>query len=270
MVGPLIALAAAQYADGRIGDATASIDRAVAMSEAAYGKDHWGSMSARIEQIGILDASGKADEAVEIAEELLATAGRALGPEDIRYPGVLDAVARVYFPAGRRVEAVDLLLEAVRLHEAGAGALHPSTLIFMSNLTAALLFSGRTAEAEATGRVVVARNEDVLGPDHPQLVSALLGLAQAIREQGRFAEAAPIYQRALELAERHELRGQKLGAVQFNYATALWDGAIDRARALDLAGAALRTCATAQREGWDLTQDIDEIRSWLNERERGP
>ncbi len=267
VAAPLISLASMQFADGRLDDATRTIERAAATTEAAFGTDHWGTMSARLEQMTILDASGQSDRAVEIADRLLDTAERVLGPKDIRYPGVLDAVARVYFPAGREEEAIALFREAVRLHEIGAGEQHPSTLIFMGNLAASLLFSNRLEEAEVTGRIVLERNEEVLGPDHPQLVLALLGLAQSIREQGRWAEAAPLYQRALDLAETHAVRGERLGAIQFNYAVALWDGDIDRARALELARAALRNYAAAERDGWVLTEEIAAARTWLNERE---
>jgi hypothetical protein len=96
----------------------------------------------------------------------------------------------------------------------------------------------------------------------------LMTLAQAIHEQGRHAEAAPVYHRALEIGERHEMRGQKLGAVQFNYASTLWEGDIDRPRALELAREALRSYAAAEREGWDLQQEIDATRTWLNAREK--
>jgi hypothetical protein len=49
---------------------------------------------------------------------------------------------------------------------------------------------------------------------------------------------------------------------------ALWDGDIDRARALELAREALRSYAAAEREGWDLHEEIDDTRSWLNTREK--
>ena len=44
--------------------------------------------------------------------------------------------------------------------------------------------------------------EKALGPDHPDVATALNNLAELYREQGRYAEAAPLYKRSLAIYEK--------------------------------------------------------------------
>jgi tetratricopeptide (TPR) repeat protein len=44
--------------------------------------------------------------------------------------------------------------------------------------------------------------EDRLGPEHPDTATALNSLAEFYRERGRYEEAEPLYQRALDIAEK--------------------------------------------------------------------
>ena len=49
---------------------------------------------------------------------------------------------------------------------------------------------------------MLALTEKTLGPDHPDVASALNNLAVLCRDQGRYAEAEPLFQRALAIAEK--------------------------------------------------------------------
>ena len=46
-------------------------------------------------------------------------------------------------------------------------------------------------------QALLAINEKALGPDHPSVELALNDLAELYKEQGRYAEADPLYRRAL-------------------------------------------------------------------------
>ena len=63
-----------------------------------------------------------------------------------------------------------------------------------------------------------------MGPDHPNTTTSLNNLAELYRDQGKYAEAEPLYQRALAIYE------QQLGAshpttqiVRRNYTSLLQD-----------------------------------------------
>jgi tetratricopeptide (TPR) repeat protein len=269
LIGILISQAAALHEVGNLHEAATAAQRAVEISEAAYGREHYGTLCARMEWMAILDASGDTQRAVAIAQDVLETTQRTMEEGDARYPGVLDAVGRVYFTAGRQVDAAALLRDAVRLQEAAQGENHPATLILLGNLAATELGTQQFEAAEVTSRAALDRFRTVFGPDHPRLIGARLRLAAAVQGQGRPAEAIPQLEAALGLAERHDVRGQTRGAIEFYLAMALDESGRDGDRAVELARTALRTYAEAQREGWDLVAEIDEVRAFLNERESG-
>jgi Tfp pilus assembly protein PilF len=57
---------------------------------------------------------------------------------------------------------------------------------------------------------VLAINEKALGPDHPSVALALNDLAELYKEQGRYADADPLYKRAL--ASTPEQKGSILSS----------------------------------------------------------
>ena len=269
LVATLISQAEALHEVGNLGEAADVAQRAVSIGQEAFGTEHYGTLKARMEWMSILDAGGNMGEAAEIAEEVLATARRMMKEDDARYPGVLDSVGRVYFLAGRQVDAVALLRDAVRLQEAAAGENHPKTLILLGNLAGGELGTQQFEAAEDTCRVALERFRKVFGPEHPRLVGAYLRLAAAVRGQGHHEEAIPLLEASLDLAERHGVRGQMRGAIEFHLAMVLDESGRDPERAMELARTALRTYVEAQKEGWGLAQEIDDVRGFLNERESG-
>ena len=44
--------------------------------------------------------------------------------------------------------------------------------------------------------------EKALGPEHPQVAPSLVGLAGLYRAQGKYAEAEPLYKRAVVIVEK--------------------------------------------------------------------
>jgi hypothetical protein len=60
---------------------------------------------------------------------------------------------------------------------------------------------GQPAEAARMYQVAIRRAER-FGPHDARLVTSLIGLADLYRAQGKLAEAAPLYQRALAIGEK--------------------------------------------------------------------
>jgi len=60
----------------------------------------------------------------------------------------------------------------------------------------------RYTEAEPLYQRALAISEQQVGPEHPQVVYSLNGLANLYAEQGRYTEAEPLYQRALAISEQ--------------------------------------------------------------------
>ena len=61
---------------------------------------------------------------------------------------------------------------------------------------------GRYGEAEPLFQRSLAIYEKALGPDHPEVATALNNLAVLYEDQGRYGEAEPLYQRSLAIAKK--------------------------------------------------------------------
>ena len=70
------------------------------------------------------------------------------------------------------------------------------------NNLAVLYCQGRYAEAEPFIKRSLAIAEKALGPEHPDVGTALNNLAVLYRSQGRYAEAEPLYKRSLAIREK--------------------------------------------------------------------
>ena len=71
--------------------------------------------------------------------------------------------------------------------------------IARSGLAAVLQRAGRLQDAEREYRAALAIRERHAGPRHPELAAGIVNLATVLDEQGRHAEAGPLYRRALAL-----------------------------------------------------------------------
>jgi tetratricopeptide (TPR) repeat protein len=92
--------------------------------------------------------------------------------------------------------------EAARKEAEPYGASDKRLLVTLFILAHSYSALGRHAEADRLYRQVILSFEKTLGPDHPEVASALNDLAELYRTQGRYAEAEPLYQRSLGIREK--------------------------------------------------------------------
>jgi esterase/lipase superfamily enzyme len=102
--------------------------------------------------------------------------------------------------ANKVPEALKYGNEAVKLTEAGGDK--PSVIELLRNLGDFAAQAGEDGPAAEYYTRALAAQESVLGPDHPDLVPALTALADLKLKDKRYAEAAALEQRILDI-ERH-------------------------------------------------------------------
>ncbi len=114
-------------------------------------------------------------------------------------------------PAGRYA----IRLVAVRAASAQDRALQTARQQSVEALR--LVAAGKFDEALQLAERVVETREQALGPEHPEVATALYRLANIYRgNKGDFARAEPLYQRALKLAEQTPAPGHpELGLINF-------------------------------------------------------
>ncbi len=78
---------------------------------------------------------------------------------------------------------------------------------------------GKYEEAEPLYKRSLEITEKSLGPDHPDVATALGNLAELYRQQGRYEEAEPLYKRVLDIFQRTFPNGHpNIDACENNYA----------------------------------------------------
>ncbi|KAG2492987.1 hypothetical protein HYH03_008886 [Edaphochlamys debaryana] len=94
--------------------------------------------------------------------------------------------------------AEELLRRSVEICVGGLGEKNPHTAWALAALAASLEAQpAKAAEAEELYRRALEARTAVQGPHHPRTIEATLTLANHLRNKGRFADAAPLYEAAV-------------------------------------------------------------------------
>ena len=125
----------------------------------------------------------------------------------------LEALAENHFSQGNLEEAQPLVLEALAIRRRYQGPLSPGVSDNLTKLGNIAYMRQDLPAAERYFRGNVAVDEKVLGPEHPDFATTLNNLARVLIEERRFAEAAPLLERAKSIAVRE--RGEEHAYMTF-------------------------------------------------------
>jgi tetratricopeptide (TPR) repeat protein/tRNA A-37 threonylcarbamoyl transferase component Bud32 len=163
---------------------------------------------------------GEHDKAVEYLQRSLSIRVAELGERDPTVAKTHNNLGTAFSDSHRYVEAERELRQAKLGFEEMLGDGHPHLSFTLSNLAAVLLERGREAgepgkfaeEAERHARRALEIRIRVFGPDHGSIASHHNNLGQALRHQGRFAEAREHFARSLALQSNSspEARAKRL------------------------------------------------------------
>jgi CHAT domain-containing protein/Tfp pilus assembly protein PilF len=162
-----------------------------------------------------MERAGKYDEALPLAEKLLAIREQELGPEHPEVAKSLYEVAGIVATKGDYKRAELLYQRAVDIAEKALGQEHPRLALYLSYFGTLYYYSGDYVRAERLYQRALLIQERALGIEHPDLGYTLERLGYLYRTQGDFTRAEPLFQRALVLAEK------TLGAEHIGVARAL-------------------------------------------------
>ena len=154
--------------------------------------------------IPVRDSAGRRREALDLVEQLRATAGQDHSKTLFSYPRTADALAHALWHAAElgSPQAAVSLSDAVHLLDETLGPDDPRTLAARGNLAVAYQSAGRLDQAVLLFEQVLAAHEHVLGPDHPGTLAARNNLAGAYESAGRPDEAIDLFERTLEDRKR--------------------------------------------------------------------
>ena len=154
--------------------------------------------------IPVSDSGRRRREALDLVEQLRATAGQDHSKGLFSRPRTADALAHALWHAAElgSPQAAVSLSDAVHLLDETLGPDDPRTLAARGNLAVAYQSAGRLDQAVLLFEQVLAAHEHVLGPDHPGTLAARNNLAGAYESAGRPDEAIDLFERTLEDRKR--------------------------------------------------------------------
>ncbi|MEW5725541.1 MAG: tetratricopeptide repeat protein, partial [Thermodesulfobacteriota bacterium] len=157
---------------------------------------------------------GRYAEALPYVLEIVAVLEAEVEPEDLKLAQPLNNLAVIYEKLGKKDEAEKLYLRVLAIIEKKVGPDDRVLAVKLGDLAAIYSESGRWAEAEAlySRELSILEKDPDLGPDHPLLIQARLGLAEVYGRTDRPAGAEQQYQAALASAERSLGREHPLAA----------------------------------------------------------
>jgi CHAT domain-containing protein/Tfp pilus assembly protein PilF len=146
--------------------------------------------------------SGRYQEAVPVAEELLALADRNLPPRSGEKSMIMAVLAELYKATGKLPQAAELYLQAIDIQREVYGVESREVAAGLNNLGLVYDRMGRFREAEPLLRQALAIREKVLGPQHPEVAGSQNNLAALLVGLGEYGQAEDLYLKALAVLEK--------------------------------------------------------------------
>jgi tetratricopeptide (TPR) repeat protein len=135
-------------------------------------------------------------------EQALNITEKALGSEHVQVGLTLLTVAMLTHKEGHYAAAEQLYRRAFTILEKNLGSLHERTGFLEASMARLYLVQRRNSEAEALLEKAIPVLENAGEPDEATLVVALADLAEAYRQDGRYAKAGPLYAHILAMVQQ--------------------------------------------------------------------
>jgi len=204
--------------------AEALANRALAMTESAYGTEDTSVANAVTVKGKIFYYQGRSIEAEAFFRRGMDIREKKLGPDSPSLAASVNCVANAVNQQGRIREAEQLYHRALDIAERRLGVDHPLSSSILGNLSNLFIDQGRYQEAEDYARRSFEVLQRTKGPDSWEAGMVLNILARALQYSGRYPEAEPEFRRALEIMElRTGAQSNYSSLVMNNLATLLQD-----------------------------------------------
>ncbi len=151
----------------------------------------------------LLEVQGKYDDALPLAQKVLALRESVLGAEHPDVGAALNFLAGVHFDKGAFKTAEPMYLRALAIREKAFGKEHLEVADSVNNLAVTTLNLGDYDRALPLYQRALDIYTKLLGPNDPQIVYSLDNLAGPYQHKGEYAKAEALYRRALAMREKN-------------------------------------------------------------------
>ncbi|MFN7929797.1 MAG: tetratricopeptide repeat protein [Blastocatellia bacterium] len=162
-----------------------------------------------------LEMQSKLDEALKLAERVVALREKVLGAEHPEVGAALNFLAGVYFDKGDFRRAEPLYLRALAVREKAFGKEHLDVAESVNDLAVTYLNLGEYDRAQPLYQRALNIYLKLLSPDDVQIPLAMNNLAGLYQHKGDYAQAESLYRRSLTMQEK------KFGAEHLDVAESL-------------------------------------------------
>lgn len=156
-----------------------------------------------INNIGsVLSILGRGEEALAAKQRALAITEKLTGKESIEYGSALYGIGLIEFRAGRPLDALPRVVEALRISRLVAertGENLEKPAIYGLSLSALQIQTGATASGLDSAREAALWAESKLGENHRVTMAALNQLGASLSDAGLYAQAIPVLRRTTDL-----------------------------------------------------------------------
>jgi tetratricopeptide (TPR) repeat protein len=196
--------------------------RALAIDEASFGKDH-PKIAIRLNNLAALyQATNRLNKAELLCSRALAIDEASFGKDHPNVAIRLNNLAQLCQDTNRLNEAEPLMTRALAINEASFGKDHPKIAICLNNLAVLYQATNRLNEAEPLMTRALAIDEASFGKDHPDVAIDLNNLAQLYKATNRLNEAELLCTRALAIDEASFGKDHPNVAIDLNNLAALY------------------------------------------------
>jgi tetratricopeptide (TPR) repeat protein len=214
------------YLDNAKGDyeqAKPLYERALAIREKAFGKEH-PSVAASLNSLALLyQTQGASEQAKPLYERALAIREKVFGKEHPLVANSLNNLALLYDSQGDYEPAKPLYERSLAIREKVLGKEHPYVATSLNNLALLYKTQGFLEQAKPLYERSLAIYEKVFCKEHPSVATSLNNLAALYDSQGASEPAKLLYERSLAIREKVFGKEHPLVANSLNNLALLYD-----------------------------------------------
>ncbi len=144
------------------------------------------------------------DESARTFEQALELGTAVFGPDHPKVAETVNNLGSIAYQSGDFRRATALWQRALPMYRSIFGTEHQEVANVLNNLGRVALIERRFEDAERELRAALAMDRRFKGATHDDLILPLNSLGLALMGLGRYAEAAPAFDEALEIARAHE------------------------------------------------------------------
>jgi CHAT domain-containing protein/Tfp pilus assembly protein PilF len=187
---------------GRLPEAEAALNRAIAAGRAISGEDHPNVASGMGNLAVVLEHQSRFAEAETFYKRALAIDEKVFGPNHPVTAVGLNNIANLYADQGRSQDAAGLQQRVLAIYEKLFGPDSPDVGRSLTNLANSYVRLGRKDEALSLYERSLRVMEGKFGENSAPTALALSSLGSMMQDKGRFEEAAQDFDRVLKIEER--------------------------------------------------------------------